>query len=812
MPKKYDHLEEFLISKDDGRSTITVFTASPTPLEEKNLGVLFAVLEIDSNDEINTEILDLIIEEIDSHYYQSESFEVETAFEHALQKTNHRLQELIGEVGDEWLQNVNIVVGVQKDEQLVFANIGRVIALMVYNGNIVDVLDTTRAKAEEINPVKIFSNTVAGEISADNIIFFATESILDYLSREKIKRILLENDADTAIRELYMLLEDDTTNTNFGAIIMRKQKKAGLQTNAQSDSLSTDQALPKDSIAGVQGQSPNGLGPQERGVPDSMSELLGRQSRTEELLTSSIWPSLKKRVRDTSQQLLNRRKPHVAAEEEEFFEDKIMEPEQSADEYTRPTPLAKQPTLSRPSGATQAGNVALKIAKVIGKGLIILLNGIKQGVLGLFSMLKQATGRGGRRTSSSRSVRSVSSFNTSASRGITRAIQWFGRLTGIQKTFLILAIGLLLVFAQSVINNGEESTITVAEEENYDQKMQDIEAKINEGKAAVLYDEESARKLLIEARDMLAAVPQESDAYKERGSELAGTIDNQLKRVNNVITLDNPAAVVDFQSVNPQVQVGKMILLGASMYGFDANNTSVYRGNLETKEVSVAINEPGNGEKFVAAAKASPGTGVVKLSNDKFAIFNPVSESLENLDLQYPEGKHAIADISVFGSRLYTLDPKTNDIYKHSQETDGTFGSGTGWLNDKDVSLENALSFAIDGNIYVLKKDGAMIRLSAGAKDAAFTLTAIDPALQSPTKVYTDENSDHLFVLDPSNKRVVEFDKEGKLVVQYMSNSFGDLRDMIVDEPNKKMYVLSGTQVFEIEIQDAPSAEQPANG
>jgi hypothetical protein len=319
----------------------------------------------------------------------------------------------------------------------------------------------------------------------------------------------------------------------------------------------------------------------------------------------------------------------------------------------------------------------------------------------------------------------------------------------------------------------------------------------------VLYDRNKARQAFLDARTMLANIPKESDAYAERGVELEDVISKQLKVVNNVVTLDNPSPVIDYTALGDGVNVGQMILLGASLYGFDSVNTSVYRGNLENQEESATIRDTVGGKTFAAVAKASPGTGVASLTDGNFAIFNPVAEALEPLDLQYANTDRQIVDIQLFGVRLYTLDVKNNQIFRH-QKTDDAFEAGTGWISDGNVSLSNAVSFAIDGEIYVLEKSGSVIKLAAGAR-ADFNLSAVDPALTSAERIFTDENTANIYILDRTNTRVVVFGKDGKFIAQYTSNAFGNVSDMVVDEASKKVYVLSDSKAYQVDLVDQPA-------
>ena len=60
----------------------------------------------------------------------------------------------------------------------------------------------------------------------------------------------------------------------------------------------------------------------------------------------------------------------------------------------------------------------------------------------------------------------------------------------------------------------------------------------------------------------------------------------------------------------------------------------------------------------------------------------------------------------------------------------------------------------------------------------------------------------YLYVIDPDKNRIVLFDKiNGSLIGQYISDKFNDLKNITVDEEEKKMYILNGDKIFEVEIE-----------
>lgn len=794
MKESIYSLSEFLISKEEGRSTIRLFTSSPTPLEEKNLGQLFAILEIESTDSINEHILDVITEQLNTHYYASEALEFESAFEFALQETNKRIQELVGEVGEDWLHSLNTIIGVRKGSDVIFSHLGRVIAQMIHNDSIVEVLDTTASKTQTVNPVRAFSSVLSGRLTPSSMLFFSTETILDYLSKEKIKRVLVaaSDDNEEAISEFYDLLSQDTANANFGAIVIRHKER---EVEAPADVVLAD-GIP---IAGQRVQTPytptaansplSDTAEQKSSREDSMYQLVGRQRQTEDLLSGSIWPSIKKSFSSRKQnatEVPGRSQQYTETDDYNSYEsEEQLTPARSTRSSANDAPAAA--VLKQVGGVLRA--IGIFLWNIISSVIAIVAGGVKRVSDSRSS--SNTTGRSPR--PSARAPRKPGQVIAGV---FTQAVGWFQKLSILQKIFFILAIVVLLIFANSVSNRGEKK-IAKENEQQYAQTLSEIDVKINEGKAALIFDSNTSRTLLLEARELLNGIPQDSEAYQERGEELQGVISEQLSKLNNINTIENPTVVMDYSTINPDIKLNNVILLGASMYVFDQNNQSVYRGNLESGETSVAISSS-VGPLYREVVKASPGTGLAITSDNAIATFQPIAESVEPLALEYENTENNFVDIEVFGTRLYTLDTANSQIFRHTQEGD-TFSAATGWVTDS-TDLSNAKSFAIDGNIYVLRDGGSIIRLSGGVQDKGFNLATVDPALENADHIYTDENSQNLYVLDKNNKRVVVFNKDGGFVAQYTSPSFDAIADIILDEANNRIYVLSGSKLFEISL------------
>jgi len=150
------------------------------------------------------------------------------------------------------------------------------------------------------------------------------------------------------------------------------------------------------------------------------------------------------------------------------------------------------------------------------------------------------------------------------------------------------------------------------------------------------------------------------------------------------------------------------------------------------------------------------------------------------------------------GDALYWLVPSQNQIYKTLYE-DQAFYVST-WLEEEDISLADAVSLAIDGDIYLGFADGRVVKFHGG-KQERFTLQSPPEALISLSDLYTQVGFTYLYILDAPSRRVLLFTKDGYYHSQYIFED-ADLepKSLWVDGRERSLYVLAGTRVFKIPL------------
>jgi sugar lactone lactonase YvrE len=158
--------------------------------------------------------------------------------------------------------------------------------------------------------------------------------------------------------------------------------------------------------------------------------------------------------------------------------------------------------------------------------------------------------------------------------------------------------------------------------------------------------------------------------------------------------------------------------------------------------------------------------------------------------------------VQAYGNKLYLLDPDGNQIWRYTRRRD-KFDAAEAWNVNAD--LKNGITMAIDGNIYVLNKDGFITKMFSGNKEDFPVKKQPVKALKNPTKIYTELDMSQIYILEPSEKRVLIYYKDDKTggatySSQYIFDDLTDLRDLYVDKDTNKMYLMDATKVYTVAL------------
>lgn len=315
-----------------------------------------------------------------------------------------------------------------------------------------------------------------------------------------------------------------------------------------------------------------------------------------------------------------------------------------------------------------------------------------------------------------------------------------------------------------------------------------------QAEAALIYqDENKARGLLLETRAIVSQIL-ESGYLQTEAKKLEQKAFDQFEKLDYLVEVE-PEIVAHLPE---KAQGGEILKLKDNLYFYGPSDNSLYRLNPADKTLtSLKVGSINLGRFRLAVPIEEDNAIVFYTEGPGLAIYDATGDKLASLKSDFAFNNINIQDIANYGANIYLLDRENNQIIKQNKILGG-YGESAGWL-EQPANFKDAKSLAIDGAIYVLDSDGQISKYFTGKKEE-FKISQPFKPLNQPTKIFTQPDMTNLYILDPNNKRVVVFDKEGSLVKQYASEKFDDLKDIWVVENQGKIYLLDGLKVFLIKM------------
>ncbi|TAK03891.1 hypothetical protein EPO34_01905 [Patescibacteria group bacterium] len=364
------------------------------------------------------------------------------------------------------------------------------------------------------------------------------------------------------------------------------------------------------------------------------------------------------------------------------------------------------------------------------------------------------------------------------------------RLRDLPRTSRRLAIAAFCVLAALSISLAALSRTQARREvqEAFNERMRAVEELRDQAAAAAIYrDEDRARLLYGEALADLRELALDTPERREAGRRIEQDVTAALDRLRRVVRLPDPPRIAS--ALDARAVVGD----GTHLYLFGAD-----KGILRVNPSSGAAEPlPVPASAVGVALKASVEDATVAFLDDRPGVSELVlSDAQMKVTSLAPAADAAWKDLTAYGGRLYVLSVSLGDaqVLKFPSTTSG-FGQPSGWIRSKTSSLADARGLAVDGYVYVLTGSDLLRFVNGG--ESGWDLRGAEPAMADAQDVWTSFESERLYVLEPSQRRVLVFAKEdGTLLAQYVADAFAQSRDLFVDEKEGTIYVLTGDALY----------------
>lgn len=764
---------KLLINSEKSQNNAFIYTGSPNK-DQKEKGKLIIILEFPEDTKDAKELGNLLVQKIHKLYYSSALVEQESILENILEEVNDNLP-LLTHIDNNWLKKFNAIIAIIYRQETYFSPVGDVSAWIANKKELINIFDyLENDDIEKPSADKIFTNILSGNIEANQNLIFTTNPLFDYISKEKVEDIVINNDP-TAISIKLKEILFKITNRNFCLVSIKLSPVDGKNKDVIEEKAVE---VPVQEI-----ESENRLQKNIKISDEKQEEYEEEQTQENDKISEK--PKIKFITR------------------QEYDEKEIIEEEPPVGEFVRPketySTISSKESLDNLLSLQQKTENILKSGKVenekterIQRKKPIILQKILKFLWKIiktifeflwkvisypFILIKKSLAK--------------SKFHKNSSVNLKNSAIIEGKIpkSKNKKKLILIFVIIFFVALVSSIFITQYLKKSKAEKDKYNQIINSITEKKSEYDLVSIYkDEKLAKEKLKEISDLINELPQKTDEQKKKYQEILDSFTETLDKIWNIQSIKNPSIIAQ-APFYPE----KIIKYNDSIIALGQNSSDIARINIKSKSVEqIGTSQIYNG---ITAYNKNQNFVYGLDLNNKIAKIDLDTKAITKLDIAYHPNLRKGLAISFYNDKLYILDPESNQIYKHNQEKD-SFAKGEAWISD-NTDIKNALCMSIDSNIYLGNNNGTMTVLYTG-KSKTFTLQEINPIVKSINKIYTDNSMKEIYILDSQTKRIIAINKSGGLIKQYYFPTLNKLDDLIYDGATKTIYLQSENKIIEV--------------
>ena len=357
-----------------------------------------------------------------------------------------------------------------------------------------------------------------------------------------------------------------------------------------------------------------------------------------------------------------------------------------------------------------------------------------------------------------------------------------------RKSAFLIAIILIFLLVISVFYGSRQRTLKI-EKLKYETIVSDINHRLEEALSLYGLNPDRSRELVLSVKESLPNLEKLQIPESEYG-EVISRFDSVSGQVLGEYDTE-PELFLDLTLSSDGFEGEMGSLSHDTLHVLDKGGGKLLRIDINTKSTQIT-GGPDEVSESIDLAGYLERAYVFK----KDAIYR-VDETGSKKVAEGDFGENAL--IKAYAGNVYILDKSRSEILRYLGLGDN-LGSGQTWLTESEgQDFSDIVSWAIDGSIWLLDRNGAVYRYASGRR-LSVDSTLVSKYIKNSFKITTSEENRNLYFLDSGSNKIVVFDKEGGFVAQYSTGELGNVKDIFVSESSRKILLLTGPNLYTLEL------------
>lgn len=696
------------------------------PRDESATSFAFYIIEILSPWHPSTKIEKIVSDNLKNNLISNGKFNLENA----LREINEELGALANKGESDWIGNLNALIGyVEENRDLHLSMAGNILGYMIRSGKVVTLTEGLNSD-DPTNPLKTFENITSGKLSAGDQIILANISFYDYLSVDRMRRLLIEYSSKATAKEAHRLLRKSRAKEVSAAIFDILVEDEKVNDEDLKEFYWVEQAIDTSFNKFLRAAKPVAQKALIKTKECSKKAYEAGKSKARDV--SKNW---RENYGPKTQELIYKSGKKISIKAKNFSRHEIKD-------LSEQTNNLKVKSYNKKTKNNDFGHK-----------IVVFL-------VAFWNLIKPIFKKENRR-------------------------------------YLYISIALILIIAGYFkVRANNQNRDQLSSEHAIEDTLNQANDLFTQAKEDMTLGRSGGEDILLDALSMTEEVLADNEDYQK-------AIDIRKLILDEV---DDITATIRVWEIEPIFEINggivKSILVGEVIYSVTSEGRIYSTDTRENTSSLIASVDADSGKVLDMAFSDSADKIFVYKENQKVFALDIITETISEVNIS-SEGstfENGVAFDS-YVTNLYLLDPDSGEVWKHTS-SDGVFNDGTAYLDTTKTSIEDSVDLAIDGNIFILMRNAAVKKFVRGSFDQDFALGAVPSPyenIESPTQIFSDADTNYIFILDTAKSRILKFEKNGAYANQYAFESI-NVEEILINPRVQKLWVRSSNKYYELSM------------